>query len=362
MANAIEAFLMEQSNVLFRKRYENYFLRELRTVEKHLACPIVPLTAEQKKEIIDYYASFGFDNIRTDWHEYIQSVSGRYSPKMVPDYFYHNVLERIYNDKRMQGWEDKATMHLFLPDVSFPETLVVNMHGYYCDADRNIISLDQVLNIIKDEGMLFAKPSRASGGGRNAAIITPENAVDILKKLEKNFVLQRVIRQSDELAVFNPSSVNTEKMLSFLYKGEVFILASFLRVGAPDSIVDNASGGKGFTIGIQEDGSLEPIGLNIRGEKRTNDYSGNSLVNRRLSHHREICDIIRKAHVKLPYFGFVSWDFCVTDKDEPLLIEYNVSNAEIMVNQSASGPLLGDMLDDVLADARKYSSDIKYFR
>ena len=362
MANSVEQFILDRSNTYFKNRYERYFLRELKSIEKQLVCPIIRLTDEQKNEIRSYYRSFGFPYIRTDWHEYIQSISGRYSPKMVPDYFYHNTLERIYNDKKMIGWGDKATMSLFLPEISFPETVIVNMNGYYCDPSRNIIDLERVYDIIQDEGVLFAKPTRASGGGRNASLITAENADDILSRLGKNFILQRIIKQSEELASFNASSVNTEKILSFLFHGEVYILASFIRVGAPDSIVDNASGGKGFTIGIHDDGSLEPVGFNIRGEKRETDYSGNSLKGRKLSHHKEICDIIRNAHRKLPYFGFVSWDFCVTANEEPLLIEYNVSNAEVMINQCASGPLFGDMLDDVLKDARKHSDSIRYIR
>lgn len=41
---------------------------------------------------------------------------------------------------------------------------------------------------------------------------------------------------------------------------------------------------------------------------------------------------------------------------------YNPFSTETLVFQMACGPLFGDMLDDVLKDARKYSDSIKYVR
>lgn len=362
MANKIERYIIEKSNSFFKNRYERYFLKELRGIESKSEVPIIELTLQQKKEIQEYYASKGFTGIKTDWHQYIYSTTQRWSPKMVPDDFYHLILERIYNDKEINGWEDKAYMSMFLPDVLFPTTLIANINGYYLNEQRQIVSMDEAKSIVLAEGRAFVKPSLQSGGGRNAMLVTEANIDEVFKMLNKNYVVQRIIKQHKETAAFNPSSVNTEKILSFLYKGEVFILSAHMRVGAPDSFTDNASGGKGYTFGIKPDGSIEPIAMNVFGKKRDTDYFGNSLSGRTLSYHKDICEIIKKAHKRLPYFGFVSWDFCVTEKGEPLLIEYNTSNAEVLVYQMTSGPLFGDMLDDVLADARKHSNFIKYTR
>ena len=362
MASRFEQMLFDYSNSFFRMRYNRYFLNELRNIEKHSEIKLKKLSNQQNKEIKDYYESKGFRNIRKDWHRYILSSTGRWSPQMVPENFYHNILERIYNDKRLIGWGDKSYMTTFLPGVQFPTTLITNVNGYFLDANREIISEKKAKSIILDEGKAFAKPSRESGGGRNAFLIDSENIDQVFLDLKKNFIVQKIIKQHSEMAAFNPSSVNTEKILSFLFKGEVFVISSLMRVGSEDSIIDNACGGKGYTLGIRPDGSIEPVGMNVFGKKRNIDYYGNPFAGRKLTCHKEICEIIKSAHKLLPYFGFVSWDFCVTDKGAPLLIEYNTSNADVLIFQMANGPLFGDMYDEVLKDARKYSDSIRYVK
>lgn len=362
MANRFERMLLDSVNPFFRMRYNRYFLNELRNIEKKSEIEIVKLSKQQNEEIKDYYESKGFNNIRTDWHRYILSSTGKWSAQMVPEDFYHNILERIYNDKHLDGWGDKAYMTTLLPGVQFPTMLIANVNGYYIDANREIISENRARSIVLDAGKAFAKPSRDSGGGRNAFIIDEDNIDRVFLSLKKNFIIQKIIKQHQETAAFNPSSVNTEKILSFLFKGEVFILSAHMRVGSPDSYIDNASGGKGYTFGIRPDGSIEPVGMNVYGKKRDTDYYGTALAGRRLTYHKQICDIIMRAHKLLPYFGFVTWDFCVNDKGDPILIEFNPSNAEALVYQMTSGPLFGDMLDEVLKDARKYSDLIRYVK
>lgn len=362
MANKVEQFLIDRSNIFFKNRYNRYFINELKRIENKCVQPIIELTREQKQEIEDYYSSRGFHNIRTDWHRYILSTTGRWSPQMVPENFYHLILERIYNDRKIVGWGDKAYMSTLLPDVLFPTTLVANVNGYFITPNRDIISREKAISIVQEEGRAFAKPTRISGGGKNATLIDCDNVEQVFNKLDKNYIVQRIIKQHSEIAAFNPSSVNTEKIISLLFQGEVYVLSAHMRVGAPDAITDNASGGKGYTFGIHPDGKIEPIGMNVFGKKRETDFYGTPLAGRKLTYHSEICEIIKKAHKKLPYFGFVTWDFCVTEKGEPLLIEYNTSNAEALVYQMTCGPLFGDMLDDILKDARKYSDSIRYVR
>lgn len=362
MANRLESMLLDASNTFFRIRYNRYFLNELRNIEKHSEIELVKLSNQQNEEIKEFYESNGFKNIRTDWHRYILSSTGRWSAQMVPENFYHLILERIYNDKHLIGWGDKSYMTTLLPGVQFPVTLITNVNGYFLDANREIISEKRAKSIVLDEGKAFAKPSRDSGGGRNAYLIDAENIDQVFQSLDKNYIVQKIIKQHSETAAFNPSSVNTEKILSFLFKGEVYILSAHMRVGSPNSFTDNASGGKGYTFGIRPDGSIEPVGMNVFGKKRDTDFYGVPLAGRKLTYHKEICDIIKYSHKLLPYFGFVTWDFCVNENGVPILIEYNTSNAEALVYQMTSGPLFGDMLEDVLIDARKYSDSIRYVK
>lgn len=97
MANQFERFVMERSNGFFKRRYSRYFMRELKQIEKKCESPIVPLSPEQKKEIKDYYLAHGFSGIRTNWHQYILSATGRWDPRMIPEDFYFDF--RIKNSE-----------------------------------------------------------------------------------------------------------------------------------------------------------------------------------------------------------------------------------------------------------------------
>lgn len=189
------------------------------------------------------------------------------------------------------------------------------------------------------------------GGGKGAFLVNGKNAKTVFNKLNKNFVLQKRILQSSETAAFNPSSVNTEKVVSFMFNGEVHILSAIMRVGAEDSITDAAASGKGYFFGIRENGTAADYGINVFGKKREVDYYGNPIKGRIISHHSEICDVVKRAHRYFPYFGFMSWDFCVNEKNEIVLIEYNTGYPVALVYQMVTGPFLGDITESVLADA-----------
>ena len=48
--------------------------------------------------------------------------------------------------------------------------------------------------------------------------------------------------------------------------------------------------------------------------------------------------------------NFVSWDFCIAEDGEPIMIETNFAFPDAIVNQLANGPLLGngELLKNVL--------------
>ena len=329
------------------------WMAHLKSCEKQVEVPIKSLSSDMQKEIKEYYSHFGFKNVRTDWHRYIYSVSGVCIPTFLPEDFFHNILERSYNNKMMYcAWEDKAFMKFILNSVRFPETIYTNVNGYYFDKFGNMISKRTAKELMKKTGSVFAKPTIRSGGGNSALLIEDGDYEKIFTNLKKNYIVQEKIIQSKETATLNPSSVNTVKVVSFLFKGEVYILSAIMRVGAENAITDAAAGGKGYFLGINKDGTSTDYGMNVFGKRRYNDHLGSSLKGRSIPHYNEICTIIKKAHKHFPYFGFMSWDFCINEKNEVILIEYNTGYPVAMVYQMVNGPLLGDMTEIVLKDVR----------
>jgi hypothetical protein len=59
-------------------------------------------------------------------------------------------------------------------------------------------------------------------------------------------------------------------------------------------------------------------------------------------------EIVKKAHLKLGQFRFVSWDIAIDPNETPILIEYNLFYQGINLQQLSNGPLFGEMTDEVL--------------
>ncbi len=150
---------------LAKTRRDHRWRSQLKEILSKTEAQVTPISSEREKEIRDYYARFGFRNIKTDWHQYIYNVIGEYSPLMIPEDFFHSVLERIYNVRGFTAWEDKAFMPFILPDIKFPETICCFINGYFYDANRKMISKEEAKKRIMDNDVAFAKPTLASGGG-----------------------------------------------------------------------------------------------------------------------------------------------------------------------------------------------------
>lgn len=139
---------------------------QLKECEKNIDQPIKELSHAQIREIKEYYSQFGFKKVNTDWHRYIYSVSNSFSPKYLPEDFFHSVLENTYNHRTFYGaWEDKAYMPYILDCVRFPETICCNVNGYFFDNNRRLISEVEAEKLVNEGGEAFAKPTLASGGG-----------------------------------------------------------------------------------------------------------------------------------------------------------------------------------------------------
>ena len=330
-----------------------HFKNELSHLKKNSCNKIIPLPKEYRDEIINYYSALGYKKIDLGWHQYIFSQTGKMDVRFIPENLYHIIIEPQYTRTRTE-WEDKAYMEKFLPGVKFPDTIVRNVNGYFIDNQDKIITIDQAIDAMEQNDSMIIKPTIETGSGRGVELIFGnQNKDDILKKYNKNYIVQKQLKQSKKYAQFNESSVNTEKIISFLFKGEVYILTSMLRVGAEGSITDTASTGEGYTVGINEDGRLNEVGYSIFGKKLVTTSKGVAFSSIVLDQHLRIVETIKDAHKKLLYFGIISWDFAVDENEEIILIEYNLNYPDVLIYQMNNGALFGDMTDTVLKECKR---------
>lgn len=90
------------------------------------------------------------------------------------------------------------------------------------------------MEICGTEEHLIIKPSVLSGSGKDVTFFDKDAEKDIgaiFDKLSSNFVVQRLVKQHPDLSKINKESLNTIRVVSFHFNGEVHILSTILKNG-----------------------------------------------------------------------------------------------------------------------------------
>ncbi|PCJ93822.1 MAG: hypothetical protein COA46_02055 [Porticoccaceae bacterium] len=142
---------------------------------------------------------------------------------------------------------------------------------------------------------------------------------------KEGLIIERYLEQHPVFASFNPSSVNTCRVLLRVKEGEVICLSTYLRVGRTGSLVDNStSGGVIFPIdkmtGIMKPGFTK--------HDRGNFYdvhpdSGVRMNGEKLPCFDEGMILAKKAILVFPGINFAGVDLAFS-KDGPVILEINI--------------------------------------
>lgn len=307
-----------------------------------------------KKDIRMFWNKYGV-NINYNWHRWY-SINNSLNDIMYisEDVFYLQILP-FYNKLELRkAYEDKALLNVLFPNVKQPITIFKNINGIYYNDLFSIISLEESVARCRGKKVII-KPSIDSGGGKNIHFVNMENEVDdlklkvILEGFKKDYVVQEVLEQHADLGLYNPESVNTVRVMSFLYDNKISIISSVFRMGTNGSKVDNSSLG-GIACGIFPDGTLKEYAYDKMGNKLMSHPQGITFKNRMIPKYNQIIDIVKREHQKLGHFKIISWDFAVDNTDTPVLIECNLGYQEINFHQLNNGPLFGELTSKILED------------
>ena len=115
--------------------------------------------------------------------------------------------------------------------------------------------------ILESEKRFVIKPSIYSGEGVDLFFYDQDDNkeidfADLMNLYKKDYIVQEIASQHKVLEDIHPSSLNTIRVISFLFKGEVHISSSILRMGVEGSRLDNVSAG-GLACPILPGGRLD---------------------------------------------------------------------------------------------------------
>ena len=141
-------------------------------------------------------------------------------------------------------------------------------------------------------------------------------------------VFEGVVKQTNQFASFNESSVNTVRFMTTLWPdGAAKVIATFIKIGRAGKCVDNAGDGGNVDVAIDlETGELYNAlqfdgwrGVKVIDRHPDNGHLLNGVV---IDHWDTIKAEVAKFQQAFPYCKAVGWDIAITDEG-PVIIEVN---------------------------------------
>ena len=322
--------------------------------------PYLPVTLRDR--IIDYRHYEAYKGLKSEEDDLF---------KYIPDSFFKTFIDDYFtNPQESRPCDDKNIYDLFFYDINRPKVFFRKINSLYLDDDFNEITLKDVIRIAKDQPEIICKIAKFSGGG-HGVMIWKSNQDDESKLIEflqsaEYFVCQQMLKQHSELSRLNPTSVNTLRIFTLLFQGEVHVLSSILRMGVNNSRLDNASQG-GIVCGIKPNGQLKDVAWNIYGDKFLIHPGGVKFNSVTVPNYHECIELVKALAKRMSTVSrMISWDLAINEAGHPVFIECNVTFTGTESLQIPNGPLLGDLTDEVLKEvfAKSYTlnSIIKSFK
>ena len=331
---------------------------------------LAPISREQRNDIegfwrslMKFHASYVVDMKYYDVYNMVCEDKSKLKFYIPDSFFYAFCDEMFTNPQRSTGLDDKGLYDLYFADINRPATIARKVNDAFLDARYAPISVSDFIDACKEEEEVVIKSSIGSWGGHGVTFWnSKKNSVEELLAFVyspnvpnyqgsnpyQQYVVQRVVKQSADMGTFNASSLNTVRVMTLFYKGEVRVLSSVLRVGVNGSRVDNCSSG-GIVCGINTDGTLKDVAFNAMGDKFSEHPQTGSFAGKSVPLFKEICALATKlAYRFCGVSRMISWDFAVDEGNIPCFIEMNISFGEIDFHQLCNGPIFGDDTEEIL--------------
>lgn len=337
----------------------------------------VELTSLQKKSIDDVYINNYGKKISNVWHRYFTAYTGKFDKNFFPEILYIPNFENYMNNNKnyCKVYEDKSILPLLASNIGVktPKAYVTCSYNLYRNCKNEKITKEEALDLLKNIGPCFAKPTIDSDSGRGCILLNLKNGIDknsnsslinIFEELGENFVVQEVIKCHSSLSKIYSKSVNTFRIMTYRWNDEILTTPSILRLGRNNNYLDNAHAG-GIFIGIDNDGLLNDVAFTEFNQKfYFHPDTKVKFIDYKIDLFPKVLNIAKKMHALMPQVGVINWDFTIDEVGDPILIESNILGGGIWLFQMAHGKgPFGDKTEEILRWVKimKKTSIEKYY-
>ena len=307
-----------------------------------------------KKELSPYYAQHGF-KVSMMYNDYFSRLNGICSDRyMSMDLYYMYVLPCLNRRDMQRAYADKNAYSEIFAGTRQPECVVKNINGFFRDSCGVQISKDKAIALCLGTEGCIIKPTVETGDGVGVERFdgSSEQGIDsFFSRYISDFTVQKRVRQHEKMALLNPSSLNSMRLMTYrALDGNINFLSgkTFLRVGGKGSCKDNVSAGGGM-MHVDDDGKVSDIVVRYKTmELRSlkDDYGVEVFY---VPNFEDAISLVLKLHEKMWYCDFCGWDIAIGEDGAPVFVEVNVVPACESVQQG-SGPIFeGWILDEIMA-------------
>ena len=321
------------------------------------------MSKEQKELIKSIWREI---HVNYKWFSYFNSFNEAdvpFSPLYVPADLHYGVVDMFYtNYQKCRTIEDKNFNSFLYSEVSQPRTI---LRGIKNDSRRSeSLLLDEDYRILDDKEALkrlakvecaICKPSIDSGGGKSISFLdssmSEKRKLEIIKTMP-DVVVQEIVQQHNCLSAFNASSLNTIRIVTFVTnKNDVLVLSAVLRMGCDNKRLDNAHSG-GIFVGLHKNGYTKKTAHNLKGDSFiVHPTSGVIFDGYKIHGYLKCEEVVKRLAPK--FYGLsrlISWDMAISQDEEPLLVEANMTFGGCDIPQISNGPLFGDYTETMIKE------------
>lgn len=340
---------MADAKMARRKKKE---IRAFRDKRRVAIAAQFPLSPQQKEQVDELFLNNYGKKVDYVWHQNYAAHTGHFDHRFIPGVLYIPEFEAFENQDRsfVNALSDKNFLGLVAKavGVKMPATIVSCANGVLRDCDNRLISPSTAEALVHRSGPCFMKPTLNSSSGNGCRIISDDDAVSFTRNtlqskgadpfdVKQDFVVQELIVCHDSIRELYPGSVNTFRVITYLWRGEIEVMPVIIRIGRGGKYLDNAHQG-GMFCAVHEDGSMGELAVTEFSER----FSEHPDTHTVFASHRIDCidKVIRAAkrmHAAVPQLGVVNWDFTIDRTGEPVLIEANCDNGSVWLPQMAHG-------------------------
>jgi len=303
-----------------------------------------------------YGKGVSLNTYRVSSHEVAPDIN------ILPFSICRNVVEPVLTPEQYHSfYSDKNSFGLLFDKNDMPRTYFRCMNGVFFDGDYKGVKASDMLNCIGDATEIFVKPTNLQGG-KGAAIYKKENGKfvntkgedlnveTLLKEYKANFIIQERFSQSEFMAQFNPTSVNTIRMTAYRnpQTGETRVLRAFVRMGGKGAFVDNTHSG-GMYAGIDDNGKLLPFVINNFGDRKSIhndiDFEHTTFV---IPNYEAVKAFAIRLTRRMPHMHLFAFDIAIDVNGLPKLIEVNTSSFDPALSHMTLGPTFREYTDEIV--------------